>query len=235
MKQLFSNMKCHTSYYRSSCFWSRVVLIVMLGLALMSQYGCKSKKKILAEQQAQEQAEMAAKVDKARSILLNLLDDNNDMSLEEKERQLAFVKQQNLQNQEIQDLIRQVEQKLLVERAKREEDRKRKEEEAEREKAQAEGDARKPRVLNRFNQIVNALTIDQANAQIKEALKLFASPDVPVLIIINENRNQIDYDEPTTIERYLHYLKDQKRNPNRIKDLEVDGAGKINKVVLTRD
>lgn len=228
-------MKCNTKYYLSSCFWSRVVLILFLAMAAMSLEGCKSKKKLLAEQQAREQAEMQAKVDKAKAILIAILEDKGSMSLEEKERQLAFVKQQNLNDPEINRLIRQVEQQLLIERSAIEEERKRKEEERDKEKMDQEAEARKPRVANFFNQIANASSTTSANDLISSALPLFASPDVPVLIIINENRNHVDYDEPTTILKYLHYLKDQQKNANRVHSLKVNSEGKITKLVLTKD
>jgi len=207
----------------------------MLAMAVMSLESCKSKKKLLEEQQAQEQAQRDAKVDKARVILLKILEDDGSMSLEEKERQLAFVKQQNLNDPEIDRLIRQVEQQLLVERSRLEEERKRKEEAMAQQKADEEAEARKPRVSNFFNQVTNASNTNAANDLIDDAMRLFASKDVPVLIIISENRNHTDYDEPTTIEKYLNYLKDQQRNLNRIHSLEVNEAGKITKLVLTKD
>ncbi len=228
-------MKCNTKYYLSSCFWSRVVLILFLGMALMSLEGCKSKKKLLEEQQAREQAEMDIRIDKAKAILLKLLQDDGSMSLEEKERQLAFVKQQNLNDPEINRLIRQVEQQLLLERSRLEEERKRQEDKQSQQKADEEAEARKPRVANSFNQIANSSSTESANTLINEALSLFANEDVPVLIIINENRNYTDYDEPTTIGKYLHYLKDQRKNANRVHSLKVNSEGKITKLVLTKD
>lgn len=228
-------MKCNTKYYLSSCFWSRVVLILFLAMAVMSLEGCKSKKKLLEEQQAREQAEMQVKIDKAKTILLNILHDDGSMSLEEKERQLAFVKQQNLNDPEVNRLIRQVEQQLLVERSALEEERKRKEEEKIKQQLDDDADSRKPRVSNFFNQISNASNTNSANDLISSALPLFASPDVPVLIIINENRNHTDYDEPTTIVKYLHYLKDQQKNVNRVHTIKVNSEGKITKLVLTKD
>ena len=228
-------MKCNTKYYLSSCFWSRIVLILMLAMALMSLESCRSKKKLLEEQQAQEQAEMQAKIDKARAILLKILDDDGSMTLEEKERQLAFVKQQNLDDPEVNRLIRQVEQQLLLERSRKEEERKRQEEQLAQQKNREEAEARKPRVANSFNQIANASNTNSANQLIDDTMKLFASADVPVLIIINENRNYTDYDEPTTIGKYLHYLKDHQKNANRVHSVEVNSEGKITKLVLTKD
>ncbi len=214
---------------------ARVGLIVMLGVAMLSSPACKSKKKLLQEQQAVEAAMEADRIAKAKAILLTLLDDNSGLTLEEKERQLALVKNQNINDPEIKELIRQVEAKLVQERAELERARKAREREEALAKAQAEAEARKPRIANYFNQIANASSITTANSHIEECMKLFASKDIPVLIIINENRNATDYDRPTTIGRYLEYLKDQKKNINRIKSLAVNIDGKITEMILTKE
>ena len=71
--------------------------------------------------------------------------------------------------------------------------------------------------------------------QINEALSLFASPDTPVLIVISESGGQKDYDRPTTIKNYLNYLKDQKKNINKISDVKYDGSGKITELELKKN
>ena len=43
-----------------------------------------------------------------------------------------------------------------------------------------------------------------------------------------------DYDKPTTIKKYLDYLKDQKKSPNAVEHLEFDDAGKIKEVTLIK-
>ncbi len=64
---------------------------------------------------------------------------------------------------------------------------------------------------------------------------MFSSPDTPVLIVINESNGEKDYDRPTTIREYLNYLKDQKKNINKIQKLEFDDAGKITEVELRKE
>ncbi len=74
-----------------------------------------------------------------------------------------------------------------------------------------------------------------ANRNINETEAMFASPDVPVLIIIHESEDGTkDYDEPTTITKYLNYLKDQGKNINEIYDMKTDGSGKITELELIR-
>jgi len=88
------------------------------------------------------------------------------------------------------------------------------------------------RLNNYFDAIANAGSTASANGTISEALAMFSSPDTPVLIVISEEGGQKDYDKPTTIKMYLEYLKDQKKNMNKISDLKLDSSGKITEVEL---
>jgi len=115
-----------------------------------------------------------------------------------------------------------------------EEERRRAEEERlANERAKREAPARKLETY--FTAIVNASSITSANQTINEALSLFSSPEVPVLIVISESNGQKDYDRPTTIRDYLNYLKDQKKNINKIGDLQLDASGKITEVELVKE
>ncbi len=67
-----------------------------------------------------------------------------------------------------------------------------------------------------------------------EALKLFAGPNTPVLIIISQEGDLVDYDRPTTAKKYLEYLKDQKKNLNEIENIEYDDNGKIKLLELIK-
>ncbi len=85
-----------------------------------------------------------------------------------------------------------------------------------------------------FNAIANSGNVDSANSSIKEAMAMFTSADVPVLIVISEENGKPDYDRPTTIKAYLNYLKDQKKNINNIDTITVDDSGKITQVQLRK-
>ena len=86
-----------------------------------------------------------------------------------------------------------------------------------------------------FAAISSAPTVGSANSSINEALTLFASPGIPVFIIIYESASgEVDYDEPTTAEKYLNYLKDQKKNLNNIKDIKTNASGKITELELIK-
>jgi hypothetical protein len=143
-----------------------------------------------------------------------------------------------------------------AEKAKMEQEaatRKQQEEEAAR-KASAEAEAEKARLAAEardrenakastpavrlgeyFNAISSSGNTASANSSINEALSLFASPDTPVLIVISESGGQKDYDRPTTIKNYLNYLKDQKKNINKISDLKFDSSGKITELELRKN
>jgi hypothetical protein len=85
-----------------------------------------------------------------------------------------------------------------------------------------------------FASIANASNASSANASINEALSMFSSDQTPVLIVISEEGGEKDYDKPTTIKAYLNYLKDQKKNVNRISNLVLDNSGKIKEVELVK-
>lgn len=87
---------------------------------------------------------------------------------------------------------------------------------------------------NYFNSIANSSNVDAANRTINEAKGMFSNPDTPVLIVIHEERGVKDYDEPTTIDKYLNYLKDTKKNLNFISEVKLDGSGKVSELELRR-
>lgn len=132
--------------------------------------------------------------------------------------------------------IEQAEASLRKERE--EEERRRKEaEDSERREAEARNKVSEPkaRLGEYFDAIATSGNVASANNSINEALALFASPDTPVLIVISESGGQKDYDRPTTIKDYLNYLKDQKKNINKISNLQFDSSGKITEVELRKN
>ncbi|PSL08019.1 hypothetical protein CLV48_101961 [Cecembia rubra] len=87
---------------------------------------------------------------------------------------------------------------------------------------------------NYFNSIAQSTNVDAANRTINEALGMFSNSQTPVLIVIHQENGIKDYDEPTTIEKYLHYLKDTKKNLNFISDIRLDGNGRVTELELRR-
>lgn len=189
---------------------------------------CKSKKQLAKEA---AEAEYKARVSEAVRDLTAILNDEVVWTLEEKENRVQTIKDWNLQNAEVDDLLFQVEKKLARERAQAEQ-RAREEAEA----ARAAEEARQPKnVLEKnFASICSASSVTQANRIINETLNLFESNNAPVLIIISQAGGFNDYDRPTTIENYLNYIKDQKVNRNKVYNLKTNDNGKITEVELIK-
>ena len=208
---------------------SKITTVMMVLLVAFITLGgttsCKSKKQLAKEA---AEAEYKSRVAEAVKDLNAILDDETLWSLEEKEARVQTIKDWNLQNAEVDDLLFQVEKKLARERAQKEEEERRAAEE--REKVNA-ADV----VLGRnFNSIANASSVSQANRVINETLGMFESPNVPVLIIIKQNAGFNDYDRPTTIENYLNYVKDQKKAAEKVYDIKYNANGKINELELIK-
>ncbi len=202
-----------------------MMVLLAAFITLGGTTSCKSKKRLAKEA---AEAEYKSRVEQAVKDLNAILDDETLWSLEEKEARVQTIKDWNLQNAEVDDLLFQVEKKLARERAQKDEEERRAAEE--REKANA-ADA----VLGRnFNSIANASSVNQANRVINETLGMFESPNVPVLIIIKQNAGFNDYDRPTTIEQYLNYVKDQKKATEKVYQIKYNANGKINELELIK-
>jgi len=201
----------------------KISFLLMIAISLGSgMTSCKSKQKLAREQAA---AEYASKVEQAKKDLLSIINDDN-MSLQEKESKLQRVKDMNLNEPEILALIREAEEVIEAEkeamRKKWEEENKKKNE------------AMSLSLADYFALVAGASSVDNANLKINEALKLFAGPNTPVLIIISKEGDVVDYDRPTTAKKYLEYLKDQKKNLNEIDNIEYDDNGKIKLLELIK-
>ena len=199
-----------------------LVAVVTLG----GNTSCKSKKKLAREA---AEAEYNARVAEAVRDLTAILDDETAWTLEEKENRVQTIKDWNLLNPEVDDLLFQVEKKLARERAQAEQQNGTK-------PIGGNENTNDPKNIleKNFASITNATSVTQANRLINETLQLFSSNSVPVLIIISQAGGFNDYDRPTTIENYLNYLKDQKVNRNNVSDLKFNNAGKITEVELIK-
>ena len=207
------------------------VILVLLAtfITLGGTTSCKSKKRLAKEA---AEAEYKARVADAVKDLTAILDDETPWTLEEKEHRVQTIKDWNLQNAEVDDLLFQVEKKLARERAQAE-----KEAEEARKEAEAKAQAQQPKNVleSNFTRIAASNNITQANSIINETLKLFESNNTPVLIIISQAGGFNDYDRPTTIENYLNYLKDQKISRNKVANLKFNDNGKITEVELIKN
>lgn len=207
-----------------------MLLVVSLGAGFSS---CSSQKKAAKKKAEQELAEKKAK---AKADLMAIINDDGRMTLEEKEFKLASVKRMNLDDQEIRDLITQAEEKLAAERSaieRRKEEERLKREQEERERELREGGPYRA-INNSLDAVANAGDVSTANMRIREALAAFTGDDVPVLILISSDGGIKDYDRPTTIRKYLEFIKDQKKSPNKVLNAVYDASGKIRELELIK-
>ena len=198
-----------------------MMVLLAVFITLGGTTSCKSKKRLAREA---AEAEYKSKVEQATKDLNAILDDETLWSLEEKEARVKTIKDWNLQNAEVDDLILQVEKKLARERAQKEEE----------ERNKQEAQSANTTLERNFSTIAKAGSTSQANRTINETLGLFESPNVPVLIIIKQNAGFNDYDRPTTIEKYLNYVKDQKKAAEKVYEIKYNANGKINELELIK-
>ncbi len=207
---------------RLSAVYQLLILVLLAALALGAG-GCKAKKEARAAAAAK-----AETIAKARADLLSVINDQGSMTLEEKEEVVARIKDMNLQDAEIQNLIDRAEAAIAEERS------------ATRNNptttapSAGSGEVNASSVNNTLRDIARA-SGSEANFKIQEAMSMFASPDTPVLIVISQSGDRVDYDEPTTIKKYLEYLKDTRNEPAAVKNLEFNANGKIKEVELSKN
>ena len=198
-----------------------MMVLLVAFITLGGTTSCKSKKRLAREA---AEAEYKSIVEQAKKDLNAILDDETLWSLEEKEARVQTIKDWNLQNAEVDDLLFQVEKKLARERAQKEEEERNKQQEK----------AANVTLENNFGSIARANSVSQANRLINETMDAFESPNVPVLIIIKQNAGFNDYDRPTTIEKYLNYVKDQKKATEKVYEIKYNANGKINELELIK-
>ncbi len=210
----------------------RVTVALLIGAFLMGGFtSCKSKKKLAREKAA---AEYAQKVKEAKRDLTAIINGETGWSIDRQAQRVKTIKDYNIDDPEIIDLIKKAEEKIDALKAeaerKAEEEKLRREEEAKRRMQQSQYAL----YNNAFEAIANAPDIKTANSLIDEAMQYFASPDVPVLIIISRFNGINDYDRPTTASRFLNYLKDKKQYNYRVESLKKDTFGKITELELIK-
>ena len=208
-----------------------LVLVLATMLIIGGTTSCKSKKKLAREQAA---AEYAAKVDQAKNDLTAMLNGTTNWSLDEQDVRLNAIRSYNIDDPDVVDLIKKVAAKISMDRAEAERI-------AEEERLKYAEEQKKLKEASKYEEIDNQLssiststTIDAANKKIMLSLDQFASPDVPVLIIISQAGGFNDYDRPTTITKFLHYLKDKQQYKYNVESVKRDGLGKITELELIK-
>lgn len=209
---------------------SKTIMVLLVAtIAFGGATSCKSKKKIAREKAA---AEYAIKVDQAKKDLTAIIDGSTNWTADQMTERIVKIKSYNIDDSEVKDLIIKAEQKVEEVRAaeirQAEEERLRREEEARIRVAQSEFAV----IDNQLNAIATAGSIDGANNQIQQALTYFETSDIPVLIIISKSAGFNDYDRPTTISKFLNYLKDKKVYKYKVESVKRNSLGKITELEL---
>lgn len=204
------------------------ILVAMLALVTIGgTTSCSSKKKLAKK-------EYEAKVEQAKADLNAIIERTTEWTLEEQAARVDEIEKMNLQNQEVNDLI--VKAREVIAREKAEAERIAEEERLRQIEEQKKNQEKPKTSLSDYFAIIAAApNADVANEKIAEALQMFASPDIPVLIIVYHMGDIIDYDAPTTAERYLNYIKDQKKVAVRVNDIKYDDNGKITELELIKN
>lgn len=210
-----------------------IVRLLVLALAFspaVTFTSCKSKKKIAAEQAAAQRKKDVAALKNQLTALLN----NDDLTADEMQKRLNGLRDKaaRLNDPSLSSLVKQVEAKIAARRK------------AEKEAAEAAAaEAAETEAVNQkktmtlqehMTHIKGAASDADADARINEALKIFASDDTPVLIIVYKKGDTVDYDEPTTARKYLERLKDVKVAPDPVYKATYNDAGKITKLKLIK-
>ncbi|MCX6252819.1 MAG: hypothetical protein NTX61_18955 [Bacteroidetes bacterium] len=187
----------------------------------LNQLIIKAQQKLKSESSEIEKKK-AERIDMARSKLMDLLLNRENRSADELEKELGGIKSdiKDLNSSELNDLVLRLEKKIDDMRG-----------------SSSANVPLKMQLDNNFQGIATASksgNSSQMAALVNSTLKLFSGDDVPVLIIISREGSIVDYDKPTTIRRYLDFLKDQKSNRNAVDSYQLDANGKIKELDLIK-
>lgn len=200
------------------------IITMLFFVTIGGTTSCSSKKKMAKK-------EYEAKVEQAKNDLNAIINGETLWTLEEQKNRVEEIEKMDLQNPEIDELIVKAKEVLNRETAEAErlaeEERLRQLEEQNKVKPQTS-------LEDYFAIIAAAPDAESANEKIAEVLDLFASPDVPILIIVYHVGDVIDYDAPTTAVKYLNYIKDQKKVNVGVNNIKYDDNDKITELELIK-
>ncbi len=189
---------------------------------------CGSKKKMAKKEYEERLAQ-------TKNDLNAIIEGSAQWTLEEQIARLDEIDKMDLQSEEIDGLMVKAREVVEDRRVEAESEKQRLAEEERLRRLEEQNKVKSEPTLEEFFSIIAAAPdADAANEKIAEALKLFASPDVPVLIVIYHVGDIIDYDAPTTAERYLNYIKDQKEVAVGISNVKYDSNNKITELELIK-
>lgn len=204
------------------------VIILMALVTIGGTTSCGSKKKMAKKEYEERLAQ-------TKNDLNAIIEGSAQWTLEEQIARLDEIDKMDLQSEEIDGLMVKAREVVEDRRVEAESEKQRLAEEERLRRLEEQNKVKSEPTLEEFFSIIAAAPdADTANEKIAEALKLFASPDVPVLIVIYHVGDIIDYDAPTTAERYLNYIKDQKEVAVGISNVKYDSNNKITELELIK-
>jgi len=211
----------------------RLALLMLIGVVAFGTPSCKNKQKATKDKteetptknDSETTNDQAARVKKAKDMLNRILNDES-LSLADRKAMLDDVRAMKLNDMEINALIKKAEKKLTALDETSEENN----------WTENKGDTEVKSTLNEFcTEVAQAGSTSTANSKIDKMVSgLFQSEDVPVLIIISEENGKKDYDRPTTIRKYLDYLKDQKNYNSSIEQVFINDKNEITRLELRK-
>lgn len=209
------------------------IFIIMM-IAFVTIGGATSCKSSQGATKKMTKKEYKALVEQAKRDLNAILNDETSWTLEEQAERIGEYKKVDFskKNPEVTEMIERAEAKVTTAIAERDRiaEEKRLEEEQRLREAE-EQNVPKTEISDYLTRIANATSYSAANNIIKEALKLFATPDAVVLILLN---NHGDYDKPTSAENYLNYIKDIKKVDVKVNNVKYDDNNKIIELELIK-
>ncbi|HOW24548.1 MAG TPA: hypothetical protein PK711_02670 [Bacteroidales bacterium] len=220
----------HSVFYRLGSVFYFAGILLLLGALVTGSSGCSSKKKAGKTAEVTTVHDNSDQLLKAKGQLLEIINDDGSIPIETKEATLREIKSQHFQDAEINDLIGLADQKIREEKDRIYQAQKVTPQQV----AETEVANTKDILYGFFNDLVSNKNYQESEVFINQALKMFASESVPVLIIISQEAGMVDYDEPTTIRKYLEYLDDTKNNSNRINSIKVNQEGLITELELIK-
>ena len=206
------------------------LILLLLGALITGTSGCSSKKKAGKTTEVAAVHDNADQLLKAKGQLLEIINDDGSIPLDTKEATLREIKSQHFEDAEINDLISQAAQKIKDEKERTAQAR----QPVPQDITETEVTNTKDILYGFFNDLVSNTNYQDSEVFINQALKMFANESVPVLIIISQAGGMMDYDEPTTIRKYLEYLDDTKNNSNLINTIKVNEEGLITELELIK-
>ncbi len=210
---------------RYRLFFSPTPLLLAL---LITMLGCKSQQNMVKSKDGK------LSVDKETVVrdLTNIIDPESELTSEEKAALLKAIKDHGFQDAQVDSLIIEAENALYSTAQNTAATQ------SEEPVATVDEDVKDPLVelegllTDQFKALANPMPAADSEDIISETLTYFESNDSPVLIILQKLDGKTFYDRPTTIEKYLYYLKDLKKDSHQIEEVNLNTNDKINKLIL---